>query len=58
MMGQSAHRSPFRFIGDGIRVSKVPAKESQKRVKKGSLLRVPLVLPRSFGTVNMSNVVY
>ena len=42
-------------VGDRIRgtlgaidpLKKVPVQESQKKVKKGSLSRVPLVLPRS-----------
>ena len=41
-------------VGDRIRgtlgaidpPNKVPVSESQKKVKKGSLLRVPLILPR------------
>ena len=28
-------------------LNKVPASESHKRVQKGSLLRVPLILPRT-----------
>ena len=33
-------------LGDIDPLNKVPLEESQKRVKKGSLLRVPLLLPR------------
>ena len=34
-------------LGDIDPLNKVPVEESQKRVQKGSLLRVPLLLPRS-----------
>ena len=35
-------------LGDIDPLSKVPGGESQKRVQKCSLLRVPLILPRKY----------